>query len=154
MLTALALSVTGIAVAPSASAATYSPVDGHSAYSALPSGTVCSQGARQQETAYLGNDGRVVLWYSPTCRSVWAQIYSDYTHTVGAGGNRWAGSATVHRNVDRLGRPDGKEYSCAIALGAMSCRTLMLWDADMTSYAKGVLSPGTGGSLQAQTSSY
>jgi Protein of unknown function (DUF2690) len=74
----------------------------------------------------------VRLWYSPTCRTVWATIY-DAPSPDGTG----EGWADIHRNSDN------DRFTCEIPQNASSCYTLMLYDGGVTSHAHGEWTPGT-----------
>ena len=67
------------------------------------------------------------LRYSPTCRSVWARISNAGYDPA----SQLAGWAQIHRNSD------GRAYRCSVYSGSTGCYTMMLNDANVTSYAEG-----------------
>ena len=102
-----------------------------------PYGTGCFSGSEiiydlpLVDAAGIPN-GRVRLWYSPGCRTVWASIYD-----APAGDGAGQGSADIHRNSDN------HRFDCGIPAGKSSCYTAMLYDGGVTSHAHAVFSPGT-----------
>ncbi len=78
--------------------------------------------------------GRIELRYSPTCRTVWARLVNYMNWEPG---NAHEGSPYVHRNSD--GRTYGR-VACDRNSGRDTrCWTSMLNDANVTSYAEGVI---------------
>lgn len=106
--------------------------DGQSPYS-----TGCINGSEIPYDLPLTNSigqsaGRVRLWYSPSCRTVWATIY-DAPSPDGTG----EGWADIHRNSDN------HRFTCDIPQGFSSCWTYMLYDGGVTSHAHAEYTPGT-----------
>lgn len=91
-----------------------------------PSSTGCNNDAYTVYTRYAGS-ARLLLRYSPRCRTVWAHILDAATRTA----NNQGGSARVHRDQD------GAAISCASAWGGTGCYTNMLYDGGLTSHAHG-----------------
>jgi hypothetical protein len=93
----------------------------------------CANGAYVAKSAtdryYSSMYGQTVsvqanLWYSPTCRTVWAVV----DNTVP--GQYWSGmGCNVWRNSD------GKRYGCSRQSGTNEMYSMMLNDKDVTSYA-------------------
>ena len=74
---------------------------------------------------YAPNSNEVgELDYSPACRTVWAKI-SNATPSYDYPTQK----IVVHRNSD------GREMPCTVASGNSTCRTLMLYDGGVSSYA-------------------
>ncbi|MDX3753641.1 DUF2690 domain-containing protein [Streptomyces sp. AK08-02] len=64
------------------------------------------------------------LWYSPTCRTVWAMVDNTVPEQY------WSGmGCNVWRNSD------GKRYGCSHKTGTNEMMSMMLNDKDVTSYA-------------------
>jgi hypothetical protein len=78
--------------------------------------------------------GRIELRYSPTCRTVWARLVNYMNYVPG---DQHRGDPYIHRNSD------GKEYGrlqCDRPSGRNTvCWTRMLNDANVTSYAIGLI---------------
>ena len=123
-----ALAATATALFVTAGPASAVTCSGYGCDGKSPSGSGCSSGATIINDVSLGwsdnvggtaYDGKVRLYYSSLCRTVWAYVYdlsSDSTAT-----------AHVYRNSD------GHQQGCAA--GNSSCTTNMLYDANVTSYA-------------------
>lgn len=83
----------------------------------------------------------VRLWYSTTCRTVWASMYNA-PYTSGGG----QGDADIHRNSDN------HRFDCQVPLNESSCYTAMLYDGGTTSHAHATYNSGTfPGTAQATT---
>lgn len=125
-----------------ASATTCSPTQtGKQCDGQSPTGTGCSVGAytAEQVTAYdSGYEiGWVQLRYSPACRTVWAKVLALYPSPVINGIQTYSGGV-IHRNSDNV------EISCPTVNfntgdNGWECETNMLYDASVTSFAKGIL---------------
>ncbi|MFE1285831.1 DUF2690 domain-containing protein [Streptomyces sp. NPDC058751] len=111
-----------IGMAPTASAATCS---GSSCDGKNPS-TYCQDDAETVKSVTLGQ-ATLQLRYSASCRAAWGRITNASYDTR----SQFTPSAGVHRNSD------GREYTCAVATTGTSCFTLMVNDANVTSYAFG-----------------
>ena len=112
--------------------------------------TYCGSDARTVESlriAYSGAPSGVgpllELRYSPACRAAWARI-SD---AGWSSGDAYQPSAKVIRNGD------GRTYTCYVPVGATSCYTSMVNDANVTSYAWGSYDSGAW-TAQGRTGSY
>ncbi|HEY0640362.1 MAG TPA: DUF2690 domain-containing protein [Pseudonocardiaceae bacterium] len=96
--------------------------------------TACTDTGRVVRQAPMRNtynghaQGTVYLYYSTSCRTVWAKLVTGAPGCVP--GDDWCGSARVHRNSD------GAELVCYTPRGASSCVTGQLNDAGVTSYAE------------------
>lgn len=126
-------------VAAPASAGQVKPAtcSGYSCDGQSPYSTGCINGSEIPYDLPLTNSigqsaGRVRLWYSPTCRTVWATIY-DAPSPDGTG----EGWADIHRNSDN------HRFTCYIPQGSSSCWTYMLYDGGVTSHAHAEYTPGT-----------
>jgi hypothetical protein len=122
------------AAAIPASAATCS---GYGCDGQNPYGAGCFNGSEVVYDLALTNSigqsaGRVRLWYSPSCRTVWATIYN--APSPDGAGEGWA---DIHRNSDN------DRFDCSIPQGASSCYTAMLYDGGTTSHAHAEYTPGT-----------
>lgn len=94
-----------------------------------PSATGCNNDAYTVDTRYLpSSPARVLLRYSPSCRTVWAHVLGAATRVAGQNAG---GTARIHRNADDAG------ISCYSPVGGTGCYTMMLYDANMTSHAHG-----------------
>jgi hypothetical protein len=83
----------------------------------------------------------VRLWYSTTCRTVWASMYNA---PYSSGGGQ--GDADIHRNSDN------HRFDCTVPLNESSCYTAMLYDGGTTSHAHATFNSGTfPGTAQATT---
>jgi len=83
------------------------------------------------------------LRYSSACRSAWARISNaNYDYH-----DQFTPFATIHRNSD------GREYTCSVPRGASGCYTLMVNDAGVTSYARGMWDSGAR-TYEGRTASY
>jgi hypothetical protein len=87
-----------------------------------PTQTGCSSDAFTAESAKLVDDNTNIVWgsvqlrYSPTCRTVWAKVFSDVT--IG-------GDVTAYAEVDRN---DGGLQGCHVQQNHSNCETNMLYD--------------------------
>ncbi|MFC6007998.1 DUF2690 domain-containing protein [Angustibacter luteus] len=90
--------------------------------------------------------GYIDLMYSVHCHSAWGHVHG--TRTVQ--NQTWVPHGYIHRNYD------GKQYQCTTAEGAQDCYTPMVYDLNMTSYAKGIIDPNgaAGTEFTARTPSY
>lgn len=95
-----------------------------------PSSTGCNNSAYTVDTVYLpsGSNARLLLRYSPACRTVWAHVIGA---AVKVAGNNAGGSARIHRNWDNVG------LDCVSPVGGTGCYTNMLYDGGTTSHAHG-----------------
>lgn len=82
-------------------------------------------------TNVYGNAGLIQVSYSPCTRNVWAYIQSYYPPCQANG--EFCGFAYIHRNSD------GATLMCSIPVGATTCNTGQLYDANVTSYAYGYI---------------
>ncbi|MEW1892003.1 MULTISPECIES: DUF2690 domain-containing protein [unclassified Streptomyces] len=141
--TAVAAAVAGLALGLSGSA------DAAARDGADPMSSGCASGAytARSQALYVNGArvGTVELRYSPSCRTVWARVWSDgnsvYAKVVRDQDNSWEYCGTPHYDS---------------ASGQYSCYTPMLNDADYTSYAVGGASESSGrvGSALGYTGSY
>lgn len=106
-----------------------------------PYATGCVNGSYVAESATLGDGAKLYLYYSPSCRTVWAGIEGSVATTNNAGA-----AAAVHRPAD-----GGREYCSGGSSG--HCHTAMLYDGGFLSYAHGTDDPGYQ-TYSASTSSY
>lgn len=134
-----ALAAGFMAVAAPASAGQVRPAtcSGYSCDGQSPYSTGCINGSEIPYDLPLTNSigqsaGRVRLWYSPTCRTVWATIYN--APSPDGTGEGWA---DIHRNSDN------HRFTCYIPQGSSSCWTYMLYDGGVTSHAHAEYTPGT-----------
>lgn len=124
------------------SAATVTPAlaatcSGHGCDHQNPYGAGCSNGSEIIYDEQLnGATAHVRLWYSPSCRTVWASIY-DAPAPDGTG----EGYAEIHRNSD------GLTLECQVQQGDNNCYTNMLYDGGVTSYAYGYYNDGDPGEI-------
>ena len=90
--------------------------------------------------------GYIDLMYSVHCHSAWAHVHG--TRVVQ--NQTWVPHGYIHRNYD------GKEYQCTTGEGEQDCYTPMVYDLNMTSYAKGIIDPNgaTNTEFTARTPSY
>ncbi|MFF7680041.1 DUF2690 domain-containing protein [Actinacidiphila glaucinigra] len=102
----------------------------------------CQSDARTVQSLALGQ-AVLELRYSPTCRAAWARISNASYNTF----DQFTPYATVHRNSD------GREYSCSVSTSGSSCYTLMVNDANVTSYARGMWDSGAR-TYEGRTGSY
>jgi hypothetical protein len=113
-----------------------------------PASTGCASTAITAEYANIFNAtavriGQIQLRYSTACRTVWGRII-EFAQDPG--------QASVHRNSD------GRTYACnnptwSSSLGAYSCYTAMVYDAQVTSSAGGIIEENQT-FFTARTSSY
>jgi hypothetical protein len=97
-----------------------------------PRATGCRNGsyvAKSKTDRYTSTYGNKVwvqanLWYSPSCRTVWAVVNTNVTNWSGLGCNVWRNS-------------DNKRMGCAASSGTQERYSMMLNDANVTSYATG-----------------
>jgi hypothetical protein len=92
----------------------------------------CGGDARTARQVQLGG-ALLELRYSPSCRAAWARISS----ASWTGGSKARPLARVVRNSD------GRTYTCFVPSGGTSCYTMMVNDANVTSYATGLWDDGT-----------
>ncbi|MFJ9908892.1 DUF2690 domain-containing protein [Streptomyces sp. NPDC101152] len=138
-----ALTAAPLALSGTARAATYDGQD--------PIAGGCASSAITAESApiYRGDGaqvGTIQLRYSTSCRTVWARILSPAFSS---------GVAFVYRNTGGAeGCPaNGNTLTWSSTLGAYTCYTPMLNDANVTSYADGTINLHTG-AVFGQTGSY
>ncbi|MEO3807477.1 DUF2690 domain-containing protein [Sphaerisporangium sp. B11E5] len=86
----------------------------------------CSGDARTVDSLTLGQ-AILELRYSRACRAAWARI-SNAPWRVN---DTFVSFARIIRNSD------GRTYTCSVPQGGTSCYTLMVNDANVTSYAYG-----------------
>jgi hypothetical protein len=106
-----------------------------------PIATGCNNTGQLVRSAPLANtsgaqQGRVFLYYSTACRTVWAKVVTDLPGdciTGLPGGASWCASAFIHRDSDN------RQLQCTTPTGTRSCYTRQLNDAGVTSFAKAVL---------------
>jgi hypothetical protein len=96
-----------------------------------PYETGCINGSHIARTAKLGDGANLYLYYSPSCRTVWAGIDHASARTQDNAG----AAAAVHRSAD-----GGREICSAGR--STSCHTAMLYDGGFSSYAHGTDDPG------------
>jgi hypothetical protein len=92
----------------------------------------CGGDARTVQSLRLGGVALLELRYSGSCRATWARI----SNAPWVDHDTFPSAALIHRNSD------GREYSCTVPLGATSCYTPMVNDANVTSYAYGAWDGG------------
>jgi hypothetical protein len=92
-----------------------------------PSTTGCNNDAYTVDTVTDPRGARLLLRYSPSCRTVWAHISGAAKRDANYAG----GYATIHRNNDNV------SLHCHADPGATGCFTNMLYDGGMTSHATG-----------------
>ena len=92
------------------------------------------------------NSGYIDLMYSVYCHSAWAHVHGTRVVT----NQTWVPHGYIHRNYD------GKQYECTTPEGAQDCYTPMVYDLNMTSYAKGIIDPNgaTNTQYSARTPNY
>ena len=128
-----------------AGAATYSPMDGHYAYEY---GCRADQQVIYHKVLYNGSGtalGYVDLMYSVNCHTAWA-----HAHSVKATSETWALYAYIHRNRDDRVEVD------LVKNGGQDAYSEMLYDKDMTSYARITIDPNgcCGDEYTTRTSDY
>ncbi|MFF0109579.1 DUF2690 domain-containing protein [Streptomyces hirsutus] len=94
-------------------------------------GAYCQSDAKTVQSLKLGQ-ALLELRYSSSCRAAWARISNASFDTR----SQFTPYATVRRNSD------GRQYSCSVSTTGSSCYTLMVNDANVTSYARGMWDSG------------
>ena len=111
---------------------TYDGADPASTYCGGTTSTPSSATITYSDGSYAGT---ISLRYNSGCRTVWAKITIPNPQTPCGTGttDHDCAKAVIHRDKD------GAELSCSVPAGSTSCYTNMLNDANMTSYAYGIL---------------